>query len=80
MANNLQASEMITLPSGRRIYPRGDIKNALLSLKAGESADFTILRLPTVRSMASILGVMYNREFKTQILRYEGIIRVYRLS
>ena len=56
------------------------IRPALTSLEVGESATFPILRLKSVRTQASELGAIYNRQFKTKTDRENQTITVTRVS
>ena len=50
------------------------IRPALVALEVGESVSFPISRLKSVRTQASELGAIYNRQFKTRTDReYEDI-------
>ena len=42
------------------------IRPALVALEVGESVSFPISRLKSVRTQASELGAIYNRQFKTR--------------
>lgn len=56
------------------------IRPVLTSLEVGESATFPILRLKSVRTQASELGAIYNRQFKTKTDRENQTITVTRVS
>lgn len=42
------------------------IRPVLVALEVGESVSFPISRLKSVRTQASELGAIYNRQFKTR--------------
>lgn len=56
------------------------IRPVLVSLEIGASVSFPISRLKSVRTQASELGAIYNRQFKTKIDRNNQTITVTRVS
>ena len=54
------------------------IRPALVALEVGESVSFPISRLKSVRTQASELGAIYNRQFKTRTDRENQTITVKR--
>ena len=54
------------------------IRPALVALEVGESVSFPISRLKSVRTQASELGAIYNRQFKTRTDRENHTITVKR--
>ncbi|MBD5311705.1 MAG: hypothetical protein HDS13_06055 [Bacteroides sp.] len=56
------------------------ITPVLRDLDTGDSAVFPIDRLRSVRTIASEVGVMYNRKFKTSANRVERTITVTRVK
>ena len=54
------------------------IRPALVALEVGESVSFPISRLKSVRTQASELGAIYNRQFKTRTDREKHTITVKR--
>lgn len=53
---------------------------ALVELKVGETISFPISRLKSVRTQASELGAIYERQFKTKTDRVAKTIEVTRVS
>lgn len=51
------------------------IRPALVALEVGESVSFPISRLKSVRTQASELGAIYNRQFKTRTDRETKLSR-----
>ncbi|WP_274946346.1 hypothetical protein [Paramuribaculum intestinale] len=56
------------------------IRPALVELKVGETISFPISRLKSVRTQASELGAIYERQFKTKTDRVAKTIEVTRVS
>lgn len=56
------------------------IRPVLVSLEIGASVSFQISRLKSVRTQASELGAIYNRQFKTKTDRNNQTITVTRVS
>ena len=56
------------------------IKGRLQQLEAGESLDFPLSQVDTVRSMVSLLGLKWNRVFNTRSDRERGVVSVIRKS
>ncbi len=56
------------------------IRPALVELKVGETISFPISRLKSVRTQASELGAIYERQFKTKTDRVAKTIKVTRVS
>ena len=56
------------------------IRPVLVSLEVGASVSFPISRLKSVRTQASELGAIYNRQFKTKTDRNNQTITVTRVS
>ena len=56
------------------------IRPVLVSLEIGASVSFPISRLKSVRTQASELGAIYNRQFKTKTDRNNQTITVTRVS
>ena len=55
------------------------IRPALTALEVGGTVTFTISRLKSVRTQASELGAIYNRQFKTKTNRENQTITVKRI-
>ncbi|MCM1139071.1 MAG: hypothetical protein NC453_10930 [Muribaculum sp.] len=56
------------------------IRPALIGLKIGETIAFPISRLKSVRTQASELGAIYERQFTTKTDREAKTIEVTRIS
>lgn len=56
-----------------------NIKEVLLSLKIGQSVEYPITRENSVKVMASRLGKLHNKKFKTSIDWEKKIITVTRV-
>ena len=56
------------------------IRPALVSLEVGESMEFPIEKMKSVRTQASELGMILNRQFKTRTNRETQTIMVTRVS
>ena len=56
------------------------IRPALVSLEVGESMEFPIEKMKSVRTQASKLGMILNRQFKTRTNRETYTIMVTRVS
>lgn len=56
------------------------IRPALVSLEVGESMEFPIEKMKSVRTQASELGMILNRQFKTRTNRVTHTIMVTRVS
>lgn len=56
------------------------IRPTLVELKVGDSATFPIARLKSVRTQASELGAIYNRQFTTKTDRSAQTIVVRRMA
>ena len=56
------------------------IRPALVSLEVGESMEFPIEKMKSVRTQASELGMILNRQFKTRTNRETYTIMVTRVS
>lgn len=56
------------------------IRPALVSLEVGESMEFPIEKMKSVRTQASKLGMILNRQFKTRTNRETHTIMVTRVS
>lgn len=56
------------------------IRPLLLNLKVGESVAFPISRLKSVRTQASELGAIYERQFTTKMDRQERTVTVSRIG
>jgi len=56
------------------------IRPALVELQVGETISFPISRLKSVRTQASELGAIYERQFKTKTDRVAKTIEVSRIS
>lgn len=56
------------------------IRPLLTSLEVGEAVSFHISRLKSVRTQASELGAIYNRQYKTKTDRVKHTITVVRIS
>jgi hypothetical protein len=54
------------------------IRPALVALEIGDEITFHISRLKSVRTQASELGAIYNRQFKTRTDRVKQTITVMR--
>ena len=55
------------------------IRPALVALEVGDTVTFPISRLKSVRTRASELGAIYNRQFKTRTDREKHTITVKRI-
>ena len=55
------------------------IRPALVALEVGDTVTFPISRLKSVRTQASELGAIYNRQFKTGTDREKHTITVKRI-
>lgn len=55
------------------------IRPVLTALEIGDTVSFPITRLKSVRTQASELGVIYNRQFKTKTDREKRVIIVKRI-
>ena len=55
------------------------IRPALTALEVGDAVVFPISRLKSVRTQASELGAIYNRQFKTKTNRENQTITVKRI-
>lgn len=55
------------------------IRPVLTALEIGDTVSFPISRLKSVRTQASELGVIYNRQFKTKTDRGKRVIIVKRI-
>lgn len=56
------------------------IRPVLVALQIGETVDFPIARLKSVRTQASELGAIFNRQFTTKTNRIAQIISVKRIK
>ncbi len=56
------------------------IRPVLVALQIGETVDFPIARLKSVRTQASELGAIFNRQFTTRTNRISQIISVKRIK
>ena len=56
------------------------IRPVLVALQIGETVDFPIARLKCVRTQASELGAIFNRQFTTRTNRIAQIISVKRIK
>ena len=56
------------------------IRPLLTALEVGEAVTFHMARLKSVRTQASELGAIYNRQYKTKTDREKHIITVVRIS
>lgn len=56
------------------------IRPALVGMNVGDTIEFHISRLKSVRTQASELGAIYNRQFTTRTDRANQLIEVRRLS
>lgn len=56
------------------------IRPTLYEMKVGDSISFPILRLKSVRTQASELGMMFERQYKTRIDRATRTIEVERVQ
>lgn len=56
------------------------IRPALIAMEVGNTISFPIERLKSVRTQASELGAIYERQFKTRTDRIARIIEVTRVS
>ena len=56
------------------------IRPALTALEVGDAVVFPISRLKSVRTLASELGAIFNRRFKTKTNRENQTITVSRIS
>lgn len=56
------------------------IRPILMEMNVGDTAIFPIIRLKSVRTQASELGAIYNRQFTTKTDRVAQTIKVKRVS
>ena len=56
------------------------LRPQIRALSLGQTIDFPILRMPTVKSTCTDLGIIYSRKFKTKLNREQGIITVTRIK
>lgn len=56
------------------------IRPTLAEMKVGDTATFPIARLKSVRTQASELGAIYNRQFTTKTNRAAQTIEVRRMA
>lgn len=56
------------------------IRPVLVALQIGETVDFPIARLKSVRTQVSELGAIFNRQFTTKTNRIAQIISVKRIK
>ena len=56
------------------------IRPVLVALQIGETVDFPIARLKSVRTQASELGAIFNHQFTTRTNRISQIISVKRIK
>ena len=56
------------------------IRPVLVALQIGETVDIPIARLKSVRTQASELGAIFNRQFTTRTNRISQIISVKRIK
>lgn len=56
------------------------IRPTLLEMEVGATISFPILRLKSVRTQASELGMMFLRQYTTHINRYERTVEVTRVQ
>lgn len=54
------------------------IRPAITGLRVGQSTEFPILRMKSVRTQASELGAIYDRKYKTHTDRINRVIVVTR--
>lgn len=54
------------------------IRSTILNLKIGESATYPLVRLRSVRTQASELGAIYDRQYSTCMNREERTVTVIR--
>lgn len=56
------------------------IRPTLFEMAVGDTVKFPITRLKSVRTQASELGIMYERQYTTKTDRVEKIIEVTRIA
>lgn len=56
------------------------IRPALVAMEVGESLEFPVEKMKSVRTQASELGIILNRQFKTRTNRETHTIVVTRIS
>lgn len=56
------------------------IRPTLFEMAVGDTVKFPIIRLKSVRTQASELGIMYERQYTTKTDRVEKIIEVTRIA
>lgn len=56
------------------------IRPTLFEMGVGDTVKFPIIRLKSVRTQASELGIMYERQYTTKTDRVEKIIEVTRIA
>lgn len=56
------------------------IRPALMGLSIGQAVEFPISRLKSMRTQASELGAIYDRQFTTKMDRERRIVEVKRMS
>lgn len=57
---------------------RGAVTEVLRVMEPGDAVDFPLIRLRSVKTIASECGLMWGRRFRTNARRKEGIVRVTR--
>ncbi len=62
------------------MQPKINFKKEILSMSVGESIKFPIESIINVRVMASNVGLMSSRRYKTETDRENGIVLVTRLD
>lgn len=60
--------------------PTQKIRPTLYEMAVGDTVQFPIARLKSVRTQASELGIMYERQYTTKTDRVEKIIEVTRIA
>lgn len=56
------------------------IRPALVAMEVGESLEFPVEKMKSVRTQASELGIILNRQFKTRTNRETHTIMITRIS
>jgi hypothetical protein len=56
------------------------VRPALVAMKVGDSLEFSIKKLKSVRTQASELGAIMDRRYATRMDRFEGTVKVIRVE
>jgi len=59
-------------------FREGSVNWTLMHMEVGSTEEFPIIQTPTIRSSASLMGVMYHRVYTTRTDKEKGLILVTR--